>query len=170
MDVDFWTLPTIWRSSSPPRTLRCRSNSNGWSVRRTNNTQAGTKKSKRTSSIPLTIWGSPFLDHCGPTALYGTNRGCSKTVRTSWDPKDAARNRPDKIVTKLLSSTAECELLLEKWAELRPHLEREGGFYVGQTGWPQSECSAASQSRRLATGASPRFCGKPCARSRWRAV
>ena len=36
------------------------------------------------------LGSSLFLDHCGPTALYGTTRGSSKTVRTSWDPKDAA--------------------------------------------------------------------------------
>ena len=77
------------------------------------------------------LGSSLFLDRCGPTALYGTTRGSSKKVRTSWDPKDAERNRPDQIVRKLLSSAAGCEFLLEKWAELRSHLEREGGFLVG---------------------------------------
>ena len=71
-----------------------------------------------------------FFDPCGPTALYGSNHGAPKNVKTSSNGQDRDPNRPSKIVRKLASSAAGCRFLIQKWAELRAHLEREGGFWV----------------------------------------
>jgi hypothetical protein len=76
------------------------------------------------------LGSSLVSDNCGPTPLYGTTRFARKQARTSWNGNGLDRLRPARIVRKLESSARGCEFLLEKWTELKSHLERDGGFWV----------------------------------------
>ena len=71
-----------------------------------------------------------FFDPCGPPALFGTRERDWEKVRSSWRGLAADPDHPAKLVLELESTETGCCFLLERWVELREHLE-SGGFWVG---------------------------------------
>ena len=71
-----------------------------------------------------------FFDPCGPPDLFGTREHDWRKVRSSWRGLAADPDDPAKLVRELESTEMGCWFLLERWRELREHLE-SGGFWVG---------------------------------------